>query len=193
MRQRRSLLAITLLLTGASTLPAQAALRAAPSGRALTEVTLSYPEDSTPPGFTPMTIRVEYGQPHLRGRALHTDSLVPYDRPWRTGANSPTLLSTGIDLEIGGKALPRGSYVLWTLPSRSGWTLIVQKPPAASEEGTYNQANDLHRIPLKLQTVATPIESLTMTLIPSRAAGKPRGELRIGWGTSLLSTEWVVR
>ena len=194
MHLRRILPAVLPLGPGASSLSAQAALRAAPSGRATTEITLSYPEDSTPPGFTPVTIRVEYGQPHLRGRVLHTDSLVPYDRPWRTGANAPTMLTTGIDIDIGGKALPKGSYVLWTLPSRSGWMLIVQKPPAPGVEGgMYEQANDVHRIPLRLQPVSAPIESLTMTLIPSRASGKPRGELRIGWGTSLLSAEWVVR
>ena len=193
MRVHRSLLVVALLVSGVPTLSAQAALRAAPSGRATTEITLSYPEDSTPPGFTPVTIRIDYGQPHLRGRALHTDSLVPYDKPWRTGANSPTMLTTGVDIDIGGKAVPKGSYVLWTMPGKSGWLLIVQKQPPQNEEGMYNQANDIQRIPLRLQTVATPIESLTMTLIPSRASGKQRGELRIGWGSSLLSTEWAVR
>ena len=193
MRVHRSLLVVALLVSGVSTLSAQAALRAAPSGRATTEVTLSYPEDSTPPGFTPVTIRIDYGQPHLRGRALHTDSLVPYDKPWRTGANSPTMLTTGVDLDIGGKTVPKGSYVLWTLPGKSGWMLIVQKQPPQNEEGMYNQANDIQRIPMRMQTVTSPIESLTMTLIPSRTSGKPRGELRIGWGTSLLSTEWAVR
>ena len=38
-------------------------------------------------------IRVDYGQPHLRGRKILTDSLIPYDKVWRTGANAATTLT----------------------------------------------------------------------------------------------------
>ena len=171
---------------------AQTALRAMPSGRAAAEVTLSYPRDAAPPGAQPATIRLDYGQPHLRGRRLHTDSLVPYDTPWRTGANAPTTLETGVDLRLGDATLSRGKYVLYTLPSRSGWKLIVQRE--AGQSGTeYDAAHDVARVDLRHQTLATPLESLTMWLVPAVGPGSARGELRLAWGTSVLSTEWSVR
>ena len=189
-----ALLAAPAALHGQAAPAAQPTLRAAPSTRATAEVTLQYPRESAPAGAQPVTIRIDYGQPHLRGRTLHTDSLVPYDRPWRTGANAATTLTTGVDLVIGGQPVPAGTYVLWTLPSRSGWTLIVQRSgTAAQAEGRYDPANDVARIPLRQQTLAAPAESLTMWLVPSTAPGVQRGELRLAWGATMLSAEWAVR
>src|SRR5437879_5223018 len=116
-----SVLLTVALAAIASTLPAQTALRPVPSGLASTQVTLSYPAGQGPEGAKPLVIRVEYGQPHLRGRTLHIGDLVPYDTPWRTGANGLTTLTTEVDLVLGGATLPKGAYVLFTLPSRTGW------------------------------------------------------------------------
>jgi hypothetical protein len=134
---------------------------------------------------------LDYGQPHLRGRKLHTDSLVPYDKPWRTGANDPTTLTTGVDLVLGGTTLPAGKYVLYTIPTRGDWKLIIQKP--AGQTAEYKQEFDVARVDLKRRQLTDPVESLTMWLIPSTAPGKAQGELRMAWGTSLLSTTWSVK
>src|SRR5205823_2425756 len=113
---------------------------------------------------------------------LHTGDLVPYDKPWRTGANALTTFSTDVDLILGGATLPKGVYALFTLPSRTGWKLLIQKSIGQSAT-EYDAANDFARVDLRVQTVASPIESLTMWLIPSTAPGTARGELRIAWGT----------
>jgi hypothetical protein len=197
MRLRHALLVALSLHLSTTTLDAQSTLRAAPSGRASSEVTLEYPRDAAPAGSPrSVSIRLEYGQPHLRGRAINSDSLVPFGQPWRTGANNATTLTTGVDLVIGGKPVPQGTYVVWTLPTRTGWTLILQKSaaPAGTQQTTpYDAANDVARIALRQQTLATPIESLTMWLIPARDASPARGELRMAWGTTQLSADWVVR
>ena len=180
----------------AATLPAQTpSLRPQPSGRATSEVTLAVPSTPgapAPAGATPKSIRVDYGQPHLRGRRLHTDSLVPYGAPWRTGANARTTLRTEVPLTLGTAPLDTGTYVLWTLPTPAGWTLIVQKPEALSADD-YEQRLDVARVPLRRRELPAPIESLTMWLIPSTAPGAARGELRLAWGTVELSTDWSVR
>lgn len=207
-RQLVSGVVISACATGS--LGAQSALRPAPSGRATSEVSLSYPRPSamsgmsgmpaapapaaTPasPASEPLVIRLDYGQPHLRGRVLHTDSLVPYDRAWRTGAGSSTTLTTQVDLTLGGASLPRGTYVIYTMPSRSTWRLIIQRSVGQSAM-QYDDANDVVRIDLRHRVLATPLESLTMWLIPSREPGAAHGELRFAWGTDQLSTDWIVR
>lgn len=182
----------TLVSVAAPLAAQQSALRAAPSGRATTEVTLSYPREQAPPNAQPMKIRIDYGQPHLRGRTLHTDSLVPYDKPWRTGANSATTLTTDVDLVIGGAAVPKGSYVVYTLPGKAGWKLILQSSTGQSAM-QYDAAHDVARIDLRVTTLGTPMESLTFWLIPSREPGAPRGELRMAWGSTQLSTDWALK
>jgi hypothetical protein len=193
------LLVFVLSLTTSTSLAAQPGLRAAASGRATSVVTLSIPREpatqAAQPAASrtepPVTITLDYGQPHLRGRSLHTDSLVPYDKPWRTGANDATTLTTGVDLVVGGATLPAGKYVLYTIPTRGDWKLIIQK--SAGQTAEYNAAHDVARVDLRRRPLAEPVESLTMWLIPSTAPGKAQGELRLAWGASLLSTTWSVK
>ncbi len=144
----------------------------------------------------PSIIRIDYGQPALRGRKLFTDSLVPYDKAWRTGANGASMFTTDVDVTVGGMSVPKGTYVLQSVPSRSGWKLLIQKDAGQSPMAaamTSKGENDVARIDMRVSEMTSPIESLTMWLIPSSQPGTPHGELRIAWGTTLLSTDWMLK
>ena len=195
MRYRTAFPACLFLIASAATAAAQDVVRAAPSTRASAEVTFTLVDSAARVNSNPAMIRLDYGQPHLRGRAIHTDSLVPYDKPWRTGANNATTLDTDLDLVIGGKAVPSGKYVIETLPSRSGWKLLLIKEdaPAPAPDTPYNPASYFAVIDLRGSTVAAPVESLTMALIPARGEGAAHGELRISWGMTSQSVEWMVK
>ena len=196
MRHRPALFALALLATVAGSARAQGPMSVQPSGRATTEVVLAFVDSAARAAAQPAKIRIDYGQPHLRGRTLHTPTLVPFDTVWRLGANNATTLTTDVDLVIGGSAVPKGSYVLQAIPSRSGWKLLVQRNVAASPMAaamTYKPENDVARIDLRQSALATPLESLTIWLIPSTAAGAARGELRLAWGTTMLTTDWSTK
>jgi hypothetical protein len=138
----------------------------------------------------PAEIRIDYGQPHARGRRV-MGVVVPFDTVWRTGANLATTLTTDVDLVVGDAAVPRGVYTLFTLPSREGWTLIVNRQ--TGQWGTdYDPRHDLARIELRARTLREPAESLSFFLVPARD-GSPRGVMRIVWGDTELSTDWRVR
>lgn len=138
----------------------------------------------------PAEIRIDYGQPHARGRRV-MGVVVPFDTVWRTGANLATTLTTDVDLVVGDAAVPRGVYTLFTLPSRDGWTLIVNRQ--TGQWGTdYDPRHDLARVALRSRTLREPAESLSFFLIPARD-GSPRGVMRIVWGDTELSTDWRVR
>jgi len=166
---RPTLLLVPLSLALAvAPLGAQAVRRPAPSTRATAEVSLNYPQGQAPAGATPAVIRVDYGQPHLRGRALFTDSLVPYDKPWRTGANAATTLVTETGLTIGTTRVPRGTNTLYTQPPATGWTLIVNRQ--TGQWGTqYDPSRDLVRIPMQVTTLRQPVEQFTIALERGRA------------------------
>jgi len=177
--------------------PAQsdATLRAAPSTRARTTVELRRRSGDR----TPVRITIDYGQPHARGRTIVGD-VVPYDTPWRTGANEATSLVTDADLTIGSVAVPKGSYTLYTLPSRSGWKLIINKN--TGQWGTdYLPEHDLARVDLRARQLREPLESFSIWLVPDVerntqggiAGGLSRGVLRLAWGDVELSTNWSLR
>ena len=189
---------VTLSFLLAAPLHAQVgARRAAPSTRGITEVSLTLVDTAAQRAAgKPALIRIDYGQPHLRGRHINTDSLVPFDAVWRLGANAATLLTTDVDLTIGGKSVPKGRYVAQVLPTRSTWTLILQAETTGAAQvnvSAYDAKKDVARIELAVRTVTSPVESFTIWLIPSTAPGVQRGELRMAWDSVMLSTEWVVK
>ncbi|MEY4905462.1 MAG: hypothetical protein RLZZ292_3277, partial [Bacteroidota bacterium] len=64
-------------------------------------------------GLTDITI--EYSRPSAKGRKVF-GGLVPYNELWRTGANGSTKVTFSEDVTIGGNALPKGTYALYTIP-----------------------------------------------------------------------------
>ncbi|MEQ1690193.1 MAG: DUF2911 domain-containing protein [Gemmatimonas sp.] len=181
-----------------SSLSAQTgARRAAPSTRGIAEVSLTFADTAAQRmAGKPALIRMDYGQPHLRGRRINTDSLVPFDAVWRLGANGATLFSTDVDLTIGGKDVPKGRYVAQVLPTRTNWTLILQAETSGAPTvnvTTYDAKKDAARINLVMRPITSPVESFSVWLIPSTAPGVQRGELRMAWDTVMLTTDWVVR
>ncbi len=144
----------------------------------------------------PAKIAIDYGQPHLRGRnVIGMPGVVPWDTVWRTGANMATQLSTEVDITIGNTFIPRGVYTLFSLPTRTGWKLVVSRD--VNQWGTdYDPSRDFARIDLRQRTLAEPVESLTYWLIPAIENPPSKtfahGVLKFAWGTTELSTDWRV-
>lgn len=127
-------------------------------------------------------LTVDYGRPRKRGRAVF-GNVVPWGKVWRTGANAATHFTTDRDLMIGGKAIPAGTYTLWTLPSRSGVKLIINKQ--TNQWGTdYDAGQDLARVDLRTEILPAPIEVFTIATEPAETGSL----LRLEWDR----TRWAV-
>ena len=186
----RSVIALSILSLAAPLGAQQPTLQAALSTRATVAVTLAVPRGVQ--GLTPGRIMLDYGQPHLRGRTLHSGGLVPLDSVWRLGANEATGLETDVDLVIGDLTVPKGKYTLFALPTAAGWKLIVNRN--VGQWGTrYSAEHDLGRVDLRRRALASPVEAFSMWLVPSGQPGIPRGELRFAWGNVELSTDWAMK
>ncbi len=70
-------------------------------------------------GLTDVT--VEYSRPSLKGRKAIGGDLVPFDGPWRTGANSATKITFSDDVTVEGKELPAGSYAITSRAGKDKW------------------------------------------------------------------------
>jgi hypothetical protein len=111
-------------------------------------------------------MRIDYGRPLLRGRkALGNPALVPFDAVWRTGADAATQFTTTASLSLGGVELMPGSYSLWTMPTRTGAMLIVNRQHG--QWGTeYDPDQDVGRVALKTENLPAPIEQFTIRIVP---------------------------
>jgi len=93
-------------------------------------------------GLTEITI--DYSSPAVKGRVIWGE-LVPYDKVWRAGANSATKITFSKDVTIEGTKVPKGSYSIFIIPTRSDWTIIINKDPNVSAED-YKKDQDIVRI-----------------------------------------------
>ena len=118
------------------------------------------PRDTARAAIAGAEVWVDYSRPTKRGREIF-GNLVPWNTVWRTGANAATQLSTSADLVLGGAPVPAGKYTLWTLPTPTGWKLIINKQ--TGQWGTlYDPAQDLVRVDAKVETLAAPVEQFTI-------------------------------
>jgi hypothetical protein len=139
------------------------------------------PPDSVSARVGEAAITIRYGRPRKRGRVIFGD-IVPWDTVWRTGANDATVLRTDRDLVIGGTPVPAGSYSLFTIPTRTGTTLIINRETTRNGEplaGTeYDSSKDFARIAMTTKALARPVEQLTIDVDPR---GASEALLRVAW------------
>lgn len=91
---------------------------------------------------------VDYSSPGVKGREIW-GGLVPYDELWRTGANAATTLTASRDFTFGGKQVPAGTYALFSIPGKNGWTVILNTNAKSSGTSGYDEKNDVARVTAK--------------------------------------------
>lgn len=69
-------------------------------------------------------LKITYGAPSKKGREIY-GGLVPYNAVWRTGANEATEITFKKDVDFAGKMVKAGTYTLFTIPTATDWTIIL--------------------------------------------------------------------
>lgn len=128
------------------------------------------------------TIHVVYASPRMRGRKIF-GGLVPYGEVWRAGANDATTFVVSGDVNVGGKAVPAGSYTLFTLPKEDGWMLIVSKDTGEWGVPYPGPQDDFTRAPMKVAKLGAPLEDFAISF---DQAGDTC-TLRMDWETTRAS------
>lgn len=90
-------------------------------------------------------ITVDYHRPGVKERTIW-GGLVPFDAPWRMGANEATTITFSDPVKIGGKEVPAGKYSFFAIPGRTTWTLILNKDPNQWGAYGYDQSKDQVRL-----------------------------------------------
>ncbi len=136
------------------------------------------------------TITLDHGQPSLRGRQVW-GTVVPYGSLWRTGADRATHLTTDRPLVLGEGAnalrLGAGTVTLFSVPEANGGVLVVNGQ-TGQNGNSYDQTQDIGRIPFTLEMLTTPVEQLEIVAEPDG----DRGRLVIRWGDRALSVPFRV-
>ncbi len=127
-------------------------------------------------------ITITYGRPYKKVRPIF-GGLVPHAEVWRTGADEATTLASDRDLMIGSLHVPAGIYSLFTLPTDSGWKLIVNKTAKQWGAFVYDDAQDLGRVAMEVSSGAE-VEQFTIALEPK---SDNFATLKLSWDTTVAS------
>ena len=132
-------------------------------------------------------IEIDYWRPYMRGRKIF-GNVVPWNRFWRTGANNATQLRISEPIYFENKKLDSGRYSIFTLPTPTGWTMMINKQPDIW--GTdYEAEKDLMRIPMKLENISSPVEQLTIHI----SQVNDGGTINIEWENTRAMIDFKTR
>jgi hypothetical protein len=132
-------------------------------------------------------IAIEYGRPSVKGRS--DADLMPVGKPWRTGADEATTITTDKPLKFGSLSLTPGTYTINTEPGANGWQLIIGKLGKPGQWGVpYNASLEIGRTPMSLAKTKAPVEMLTISIDDTPAGGT----LRVEWGGNSATAPFTV-
>lgn len=113
--------------------------------------------ESASTSFGDVMVKVCYGAPLRRDpndpevtREI-MGALVPYDAPWRMGANEATAIYLSAGASVGGVALEAGAYSLYATPTMGDWTVHI------------NSVNERWGIPIDPGVTANDVGSFMVT------------------------------
>lgn len=133
-------------------------------------------------------IEITYSRPSAKGRVIF-GGLVPYGEVWRTGANQATKVVLSTPVKLNGTEVPAGTYGLFTIPSETEWTIILNKVPDQWGAYQYNAANDFVRFKATPEKLAQPVETFTIGLNDLRDES---ATLRLSWEKTLVPVKLEV-
>ena len=131
-----------------------------------TNAQITTPQPSPGASFTQNVgmaeIKVEYSRPSKKGRKVF-GGLVPFGDVYRLGANSATRFTTSDSITIGGKGLPKGTYVLMAKPGVSEWEIMFNKNLSASAPN-FKAEDVVATVKASTQELPFAVETFTMMI-----------------------------
>lgn len=114
-------------------------------------------------------IKIDYSRPKAKGRKIFGEAaqgaLVPFGSIWRTGANNGTKVSFSDDVKVGGVAVAKGEYLIFSWPAASEWTVALYKDiTLGGNTGAYNKANEVANFKVKAERVTEKVETFTINI-----------------------------
>jgi tetratricopeptide (TPR) repeat protein len=128
-------------------------------------------------------IELVYSRPGIKGRQLFGENseLVPLGKPWRTGANAATKIHFTDSVSIGGKTIDTGSYVLYTIPNKSQWDVVLSKGNTYPGSEGFKESDDVVHFKAPAVTIKDNIETFTMQFANVK---NESCELHLRWGNT---------
>ena len=127
-------------------------------------------------------IILDYSRPSKKGREIY-GGLVPFNKIWRTGANSPTTISFSDDIKINNELISKGEYHLYSVPSQSSFDLVIyEKTNAWGSLSEFDESLIKARLTSELNDLPFSVETFTISIANITNSGS---SLNIIWDNKI--------
>ncbi|MFD1614775.1 DUF2911 domain-containing protein [Gelatiniphilus marinus] len=130
-------------------------------------------------------IKIVYSRPQLKGRDLAT--LAPIGKVWRTGANEAAELTLYTDMKLGNTPVKAGTYTFYLIPGEEECTAIISSDVNVWGSYFYNEANDVARLSIPLNSSEESIEAFSIAFDKADNGVN----MHLGWGTVRLTVPFT--
>ncbi len=138
-------------------------------------------------GLTEVT--VDYSRPSMRGREVF-GNLVPFDKLWRTGANSYTKITFDTDVTIGGSEVKAGTYSIFSKPGASTWEVYFYTDIiGGGTPSEWVEDKIVAQLKVPTQKMEMPVETFTITIDDVKSEG---ANLGIIWENTYVAVPFSV-
>lgn len=133
-------------------------------------------------------VTLTYSRPNMNGRKIF-GGLEPYDKVWRTGANTIPVLEFEDEVTVAGHPVPAGKYGLLTIPGTKEWTVILSKNAEQWGAYSYKEEEDFLRFKVTPEKLSKPVETFTISFSDVKTQS---AKLNIEWEQTRISFDLTV-
>jgi len=132
-------------------------------------------------------VTVKYGRPQVGATVTDVKEFMKSfgaGKRWRMGKDVVTTLTSDVDLNFGGKTVPKGTYVLVAEKvDQDKWKLVLLSKGSAQQ---FDPANVVAEAPLVLTDAGKSVELMNIDV----ASQGDRGTVVLTWGTVKATTNF---
>jgi hypothetical protein len=173
---KKLIVVLSLMLVATTAMAQIEAPQPSPSAKAMQTV-----------GLTEVTL--EYSRPAKRGRAIFGE-LVPFDKLWRTGANSNSMITFSDDVKFAGTDVKAGTYAVYTKPGKKEWTVMLYNDTSNwGNPKTWDENKVVATATVETKKINNEVESWTMAINEVTMEG---AHLQMMWEKTLAAVPFSV-
>ena len=120
------------------------------------------PLDSVEVAVQGVRAKICYSRPSARGRSVY-DSLAPFRKVWRTGANEPTTLLLSDSLIVGEVLLGPGRFVILSVPDSARWLILLHTAEGTDPARMFQSLREVARTFAPASVSSTHTETFTIS------------------------------
>jgi hypothetical protein len=141
-------------------------------------------------------ITIIYGRPYSKDPKTGDvrviwGTLVPYDKPWRMGADEATLFITQQPIAIGDTTIPAGAYTLYLVPEETGPSKLAFSTAIGKWGIPVDVNHDLARVDATREPLDPPLDQYAMAV--TKDSSGTGGTIKLMWEKTQFSVSFTVK